>query len=58
MAKFVAVVFGFIITLSLSIAVMIKGWGLEPKSWWWIIGGGIFIRLLIQAMEIAAKRDE
>lgn len=30
-----AAFFGLIIVLG----VMMKGWGLEPKSWAWIIGG-------------------
>lgn len=25
----------------LNIMVMIHGWGLEPKSWWWIIGASV-----------------
>ena len=38
----------FISTLTcvVSILVMIHGWGLEPKSWGWIIGGYIVIYLL------------
>ena len=47
--------FGFILVFLVSIAVMIYGWGLEPQSWWWIIGGGIFLKGIIVSMEQVAK---
>jgi hypothetical protein len=37
-----------IISVCLSILVMIYGWGLQPKSFWWIIGVGIFGQILVQ----------
>uniref|UniRef100_A0A6M3IS46 Uncharacterized protein n=1 Tax=viral metagenome TaxID=1070528 RepID=A0A6M3IS46_9ZZZZ len=46
--KLVIVIFGLCIAVGLSILVMIKGWGLEPKSWWWIIGVGIFGQIFAQ----------
>jgi hypothetical protein len=36
-----AIVVGLValaISVTFSILVMIKGWGLEPVSYWWIIG--------------------
>ena len=27
--------------IGLQVLVMIYGWGLEPQSWWWIVGGGL-----------------
>ncbi len=37
---------GIIVGMIVTILVMIHGWGLEPKSWFWIIGfyliGNIF----------------
>lgn len=36
---------GFILTTVISICVMMYGWGLRPKSWFWIIGMGIFVQL-------------
>ena len=55
MTKLIVVLFGFTLTLIVSIWTMIYGWGLEPKSWWWIIGGGIFIRIMIALMEQIGK---
>ncbi len=57
-AKITTLIFGFILSLIVGIAVMIYGWGLEPKSWLWIIGGGIVIRIIIETMtEIARKKN-
>lgn len=28
--------------VGLNVAVAVYGWGLEPRSWWWIVGGGVF----------------
>jgi len=36
--NFIIIIFGVCLTIITSIAVMIKGWGLKPCSWWWIIG--------------------
>lgn len=44
------VLFGFIISMAIGIFVMIHGWGIEPKSWWWIIGGGILARFIVEVM--------
>ena len=53
------VVFGLVLGIGLSIMVMIKGWGLEPKSWAWIIWisffGQVFAQLLIRAAEPSKK---
>jgi len=32
-----------ILNIFLGIGIMTKGWGLEPTSWAWIIGGGLLI---------------
>lgn len=40
--KFVSLVFIFTLSVGIEIVVLIYGWGLTPKSWWWIIGVGIF----------------
>jgi len=52
------IAFGFCLMVILYILVMIKGWGLEPKSWFWIIGVGIIGQLLARAIvEIGGKKD-
>jgi hypothetical protein len=37
-----AMLFVVSVSVGLSVCVMMFGWGLQPKSWWWIIGVGIF----------------
>ena len=52
---------GFIgvgILLILSILVMIYGWGLEPQSWWWIIGIGSGGQLVAQIVIIIASDND
>jgi len=34
-------VLGTAIGTAFWILALIKGWGLEPVNWWWIIGGGV-----------------
>lgn len=58
MLKFTVSVFGFILCLIIGILVMINGWGLEPKSWGWIIVGGIIVRSIIGIMEFVAKKEK
>lgn len=35
-----------IISILVGIGIMIKGWGVDPKSYGWIWCGGLFIALL------------
>ena len=56
-AKVIAGIFGFILSLIISILVMIYGWGLQPKNWAWIILGGCIIRIIIEVMTELAKKD-
>jgi hypothetical protein len=50
--RFFMIVFAIAIAIGNSILVMMYGWGLEPKSYWWIIGmgllGNIFSAILIE----------
>lgn len=55
MNKFLAGMFVFLVAVFVSVLVMIYGWGLEPKSWWWIIGGWVGIRLLIDTIDAIRK---
>ena len=55
--KFLVFIFGVCLAVALSILVMIHGWGLEPKSWWWIIGIGVFGQIgAIGISQIAHKK--
>ena len=51
---------GFSMAIGLLILVMILGWGLEPKRWFWILGVGLGGALLSSTLtEIArGKEDE
>ena len=48
---FIISIFLGAIGIALGILVLIHGWGLEPQSWWWIIGGGVGLRLLVVSLE-------
>jgi hypothetical protein len=56
--KILLTLFGIVISMMVSIGVMMNGWGLEPKSWFWIIGVSIVGQMLAQAVvAVAAKGD-
>ena len=42
--------FGVATAIILSILVMIHGWGLEPVSYWWIIGVGVFLQIFLKVL--------
>ncbi len=42
MNKLLAGLFVLIVMVGLQVVVMIYGWGLAPKSWWVIVGIGVF----------------
>lgn len=46
-----------IISIVTSVAVMMKGWGLEPKSWGWIIGVYLIGNIISLLFMAAAKSD-
>lgn len=56
--KFLVTLFGLCLSIFLSIIVMIKGWGLEPQSYWWIIGVGIAGQLGAQLLIAAGISSE
>ena len=41
MTRFLLSMVGFGIAIGLGILILIHGWGLQPVSWGWIVGGGI-----------------
>jgi len=58
MNKIISVLALFTLCMVINILVMINGWGLEPKSWWWIIGGTYFARTVVEIMSTVAKEDK
>ena len=58
MKTFLLMLFGFIIVISTSVLVMIEGWGLEPKSWVWIIPLNFFGHLFAQIIFEVGKQKE
>ena len=55
--KLLVGVLGLAVAITASILCMIKGWGIEPKSWWWIIGCGFFVQVFAQMLFEVAKSD-
>jgi hypothetical protein len=53
MNKLLSILFLGAVGMALSIAIMIYGWGLEVRSWGWILGGGLAGRLLLSFIEKA-----
>ena len=41
MAQLVSAIFGYTLAFAINVAVMMFGWGLEPHSWVWIVGGSL-----------------
>ena len=60
MVKFLLAFTGFVIAFAMSILVMLFGWGLEPASWGWIIGGGlvsVLIGSLFSLIKLTTERS-
>lgn len=57
-AKFISLTCLFIIGLVIGILTMIHGWGVEPQSWWWIIGAGVGLRFIGMVMEAIVKKED
>lgn len=56
--RFLVTVFGLALGICVSILVMIHGWGVQPKSWWWIIAGGLGIQLFAQIIIVIGTKKE
>lgn len=41
-----------------SALTMIYGWGIHPRSWWWIIGVGFFGQAAIQVVVSSIKNSD
>ena len=59
MSKLLALIFIAALAVGLQILVMIYGWGVQPQSWWWIIGGGVFgVTALRKMIDVVEKEDK
>lgn len=49
----------FLISLMVatSVLVLMYGWGLHPQSWWWIIGGGVFVNTALRLLADRIEED-
>jgi len=57
-SKFIAVTSLWFAAVAISVGTMVYGYGCEVKSWWWIIGGGVFGRLIMEVIAAICKREE
>ena len=57
MSKLLMNLFALVVIVGMQILVLMLGWGLEPKNWWWIIGVGVFANLIIH-MSLAMANKE
>lgn len=58
MTKFLMNLFAIPILTGLQILVMINGWGLNPESWAWIIGVGMFGNILVHILVIVGNKEK
>lgn len=58
MIKILAALFLLSISMCMSICVLMFGWGLEPKSWWWIIGGSLVGYGVAGLFKAALEKEE
>lgn len=56
--RLLLVIAGLALSMTTSIMVAIHGWGLEVRSWWWVIGGTLTGVMLAQMFLEAAKTKE
>jgi len=58
MSKLIAVFSIMVVSFILGVVVLIHGWGLDPKSWWWIIGGGFLGRIFTEILLLIIKDEK
>jgi hypothetical protein len=56
--KVIVVLVGLALGIGTSVVVCIKGWGLEPKSWGWIIGAYLIGQMMAHMFVEIGKRDD
>ena len=57
MNKFISLTAIYAALVALGILVLMYGWGLEPKSWGWIIGGNVVVRIGLEVFNNLVKAD-
>jgi hypothetical protein len=58
MNKFIAITSVWILSWMLGIAIATQGYGLKVESWSWLVLGGIFGRILVEAMPQLVKNEK
>lgn len=53
MTKFLLSLVGYIVAIVMSYLVMVHGWGLQPVSMGWVVGGGIAGSLLAALFQLS-----
>jgi hypothetical protein len=58
LAKVIALLFITLSTILMTILILMNGWGLEPRSWGWIIIGNLVQMALVGLSQIVVKADQ
>lgn len=56
--QFLLILFAFAVAIATSVLTMIYGWGLQPKSWPWIICFSLLGHILAQLIILVAKSKD
>lgn len=56
--QIVIMLFGIGIAMAVGVITMIKGWGVEPQSWWYILGFSFLGHVFAQLIIALGKRGE
>lgn len=57
MDRVLAIMFVLCLCVASSICVMMFGWGMTPKNWWWIIGVGVFGQTVLSSLAQKVMKD-
>jgi len=58
MSSLLARLFLLAMLVAITPLTMIYGWGLQPKSWGWIIGFGFFANVAVMMLNHLLEREE
>ncbi|HLZ49118.1 MAG TPA: hypothetical protein VKP61_00065 [Candidatus Acidoferrum sp.] len=58
MSKLLARITVLALLILLSVATMIYGWGLTPRSWGWIVGMGFFGNVALMVLNHFLDKEE